>query len=94
MSVLRSPLDIDSTIRPRPRVEHAVGLAFGERDQLRQQAGALARQVARLTEELSRVRQENQDLRQAADIWIRLYERQLTRANEAASPGSPPPASQ
>ena len=51
-------------------------------------------QIEGLTEELSRVRQENQDLRQAADIWIRLYERQLTRANEAASPGSPPPASQ
>jgi hypothetical protein len=85
MAVLRSPLDTESTprSRPRARVEHAVGLAFGERDQLRQQVSALARQVTRLTDELARVRQENLDLREAAALWIRMYERQLSRANQA-----------
>ncbi|HET7216576.1 MAG TPA: hypothetical protein VFJ02_00950 [Vicinamibacterales bacterium] len=86
MPVLPSPLDIESTPRPSPRVrlEHAVGLAFGEREQLRQQAGALSRQVKSLTAEIERLRQENTDLREAAAIWIRMYERQLSRANQAA----------
>ena len=83
MAVLRSPLDLEFTPRPRARVEYPVGLAFAERDQLRHQASVLARQVARLTEELVRLRQENLDLKDAAAIWIRLYERQLSRANQA-----------
>ena len=83
MAVLRSPLNTESTPRPRARVEHAVGLAFGERDQLKQQVSALARQIGRLTDELARVREENLDLREAAALWIRMYERQLSRANRA-----------
>jgi hypothetical protein len=39
---------------------------------------------ARLRRELERLQQENDDLRKSADIWIRLYERQLARAKTLA----------
>ena len=39
---------------------------------------------ARLRREIERLRQENDDLRKSADIWIRLYERQLERAKHLA----------
>jgi hypothetical protein len=39
---------------------------------------------ARLQREVERLQQENDDLRQSADIWIRLYERQLARAKTLA----------
>ena len=39
-----------------------------------------AAEAARLRRELERLQQENDDLRKSADIWIRLYERQLERA--------------
>jgi hypothetical protein len=39
---------------------------------------------ARLRRELDRLREENDDLRKSADIWIRLYERQLARAKTLA----------
>ncbi len=38
----------------------------------------------RLRRELERLQQENDDLRKSADIWIRLYERQLGRAKTLA----------
>jgi hypothetical protein len=39
---------------------------------------------ARLRRELDRLQEENDDLRKSADIWIRLYERQLARAKMLA----------
>jgi hypothetical protein len=39
---------------------------------------------ARLRRELEQLQQENDDLRKSADIWIRLYERQLARAKTLA----------
>ena len=85
MPVLHSPLDIETTPRPgvRPRHEVAVGLAFAERDHLRERATSLSKEVGRLTDEIERLRQENHDLREAAAIWIRMYEKQLSRANQA-----------
>jgi len=41
----------------------------------------LTRENARLAEENSRLRQQFQDLSASTDIWIRLYEAALERAN-------------
>lgn len=43
----------------------------------------LARENIRLAEENERLRTENADLAASAQIWIRLYEAALTRANLA-----------
>ena len=45
--------------------------------------GQLHRENARLTDELQQLRRVNADLAASADLWIRLYEHALTRANEA-----------
>lgn len=42
----------------------------------------LARENIRLLEENDRLRQENADLAASAEIWIRLYEAALARANQ------------
>jgi hypothetical protein len=39
----------------------------------------------RLTAENARLREENEALREAAGMWIRLYEKQLERANQATA---------
>jgi hypothetical protein len=44
----------------------------------------LAAENARLAREVERLTQDNRDLRESAEIWIRLYENQLSRANRAA----------
>ena len=49
-------------------------------DQLR--AVELARENMRLLEENERLRQENADLAGSAEMWIRLYEAALARANQ------------
>jgi hypothetical protein len=59
-----------ATVPPRPDAVHDVKLLQAEN--------------ARLAAELERLRQENGDLREAAEIWIRMYENQLSRANRAA----------
>lgn len=49
-------------------------------DQIR--AVELARENLRLLEENERLRQENADLAGSAEMWIRLYEAALARANQ------------
>jgi hypothetical protein len=49
-------------------------------DQIR--AVELARENMRLLEENGRLRQENADLAGSAEMWIRLYEAALARANQ------------
>ncbi len=49
-------------------------------DQMR--AVELARENMRLLEENERLRQENADLAGSAEMWIRLYEAALARANQ------------
>ena len=49
-------------------------------DQVR--AVQLARENIRLLEENERLRQENADLAGSAEMWIRLYEAALARANQ------------
>jgi plasmid maintenance system antidote protein VapI len=44
---------------------------------------ALLRENARLTEELETLRRIHADLAASADMWIRLYELALARANRA-----------
>jgi hypothetical protein len=43
----------------------------------------LGRENARLMDEVQHLRRAHADLAASADLWIRLYERALTRANQA-----------
>ena len=54
-------------------------LASAERERQRREA---LEDNRRLAEENARLVEENYALREAAAMWIRLYERQLERANE------------
>jgi len=59
--------------------------------------GQLHQENARLADELQQLRRANADLAAAADLWIRLYEHALTRANQAeasVSKVSPPRAAE
>jgi len=60
------------------RVESA---PCGDADRLARQAEALAGQNARLIAQNAELRRALADLEASAEIWIRLYERQLQRAN-------------
>ena len=60
-----------------------MGLPLGEHERLRRELLKLDADNARLAAEVRRLREENQDLKRAAELWIRLYERQLARANDA-----------
>ena len=50
-------------------------------------AARMAREHARLAEENARLRQQRDDLLASAELWVRLYESALTRAN-GARPGA------
>jgi hypothetical protein len=67
------------------RLAQASSLSLEDRQRLRRDLLQLDAENVRLAEEIKRLRDENQDLRDAAALWIRLYERQLDRANEAVS---------
>jgi hypothetical protein len=58
------------------------------RDHLVRELVRLDTENALLIDEIRRLRDENQDLRDSANIWIRLYERQLGRANDALKTGT------
>jgi hypothetical protein len=60
-----------------------MGLPLGEHEHLRRELVRLDADNARLAAEVRRLGEENQDLKKAAELWIRLYERQLARANAA-----------
>lgn len=64
-------------------LEKAVWAALSESDRLRRERERLAGESVRLSTELARLRDENEDLRASAELWIWLYEVQLARANEA-----------
>jgi hypothetical protein len=82
---------IDTRVPPSmtARLEQALELAFTEGDRLRRERDLLADENLRLKMELERVLQEKDALRESAEIWIRLYESQLERANRAAQGSSP-----
>jgi hypothetical protein len=72
-------------LQPRSaQAPQAPGLAFGERDRLLRERDDLRAENARLAAEVERLRQDNKALRESAEIWIRLYENQLSRANRTA----------
>jgi hypothetical protein len=57
------------------------GLVMGERDRPRRE---LLEANRRLELENARLAEENHSLREAAALWIQLYEKQLERANRVA----------
>jgi hypothetical protein len=85
MHLLPSALDVRTfaTRRHGARLEDAVARAFDERDRLRVERNRLNDEQFQLAAENNRLLEENAALRDAAAIWIRLYERQLERANRA-----------
>jgi len=50
-------------------------------ENLKKRYSELTSLAARLIEECRRLRSDNDDLRGSSEIWIRMYERQLERAN-------------
>jgi hypothetical protein len=90
MPLHQSPVDVRIVSTPKPRTtgmsRHLVpapGPALAESESLHRELVRLDAENARLAEEIKRLRDENQNLRDSAAIWIRLYERQLGRANDA-----------
>ncbi len=69
--------------RTASRLEQAIGLPSAEHEHLRRELARLDGDNTRQAAEIRRLREENQDLKKAAELWIRLYERQLARANDA-----------
>jgi len=64
-------------------IDRTVRWTVARRDAAASDRDLLAGENARLRREIDRLQQENDDLRASAEIWIRMYERQLTRANFA-----------
>ena len=62
--------------------DSALGLGRTTRERQRRQ---LLENTRHLAAENARLAEENHDLREAATLWIRLYEKQLERANRATS---------
>lgn len=78
MMPLLTPTDVRGSTRlPHPNPE---------RERERQERQDLLDENRRLAAEIDRLSEENLALREAAAIWIRLYEKQLQRANEAQRP--------
>jgi hypothetical protein len=90
MPMMQAPVDIRIDVTPalgiKARLEQAVGVTIGERERRHRdrELDEVRDSNHRLTSENERLAQENEALREAAAIWIRLYERQLDRANRAA----------
>jgi hypothetical protein len=84
MPLTQSAVEIRVASSMRARFEHAVGQAFREREHLRRECEDIRAENARLADELERSRDENLALRESAEIWIRMYENQLARANRAS----------
>jgi hypothetical protein len=84
MRVTQSAVDIRLTSSMRARLEQAVGPALAERARLRRACEDFGAENARLGTDIERLRQENEALRASAEIWIRMYEKQLARANRAS----------
>ena len=66
----------------KARIERAIELALGESECLRRHNEWLAEDHARLTREVARLTALNDELCESAEIWIRMYENALARANE------------
>ena len=78
MPMVQAPVDVpyDSSTEP------ARGLTIAGRERPRRE---MLEDNRRLAAENARLSEENHALREAATLWIRLYEKQLERANQATS---------
>jgi hypothetical protein len=61
-------------------IDQGAGLSLVARDAAGSDRDRPTAENARLRREIERLQQENEDLRKSAEIWIRLYEKQLARA--------------
>lgn len=95
MQPLRSPVDIAACLRRNPHVinqrDGLPSVRRGPRRPFRQRVieltaeiSGLAQEIGDLTAEIAHLRERNQNLEDAAGLWIDLYERQLLRANDFA----------
>jgi hypothetical protein len=57
--------------------------AVGENERLRRELERISIENRNLARELARLKDAHEDLSESALIWIRMYERQLDRANRA-----------
>jgi hypothetical protein len=64
-------------------LQQVVWNTLADNDRLRQEKEQLSGESVRLSTELARLKDENDDLRASAELWIWLYEVQLARANKA-----------
>lgn len=76
--MVQAPVDVSFDSGP----DSARGLAITARERPRRQ---LLEDNRLLAAENVRLLEENDALREAATLWIRLYEKQLERANQATS---------
>ena len=78
MPMVQVPVDAAFETVPEPKLS----ITIAGRDRPRREVLADNR---RLAAENARLAEENHALREAASLWIRLYEKQLERANRATS---------
>lgn len=83
MAGSHAPIDTRICSSMAGRLEQALGLTLAESDRLRAERERLREENRRLALEIARLSQENVALRESAEIWIRMYETTLLRANEA-----------
>ena len=85
--LLQAPVDVRVDAAPlfriKVRPEPVVGTAIGETDRARRERDEHRETNEQLRAENARLVEDNNALREAAAIWIRLYELQLSRANQA-----------
>jgi hypothetical protein len=81
--MLRSevPVDYKLHLAMKSRLERTIAMVLEGRDRLRRERESLGEENRKLSEEVARLAQENEDLRISAEIWIRMYEHALARAN-------------
>ncbi len=77
------PSQAPADLRTDSHIEQHMGLGITDRER---QCREALEDNRRLAEENARLVDENYALREAAAMWIRLYERQLERANERSHP--------
>jgi hypothetical protein len=90
MPLSQLPVDYRIHLSMKSRLERAIALALEERDRLRREREWIREENRRLTMEVARLAQENEALRGSAEIWIRMYEQTLARANRAERPKDAP----
>jgi hypothetical protein len=71
--------------RTAPSLARSLGITRLETDRVPPELERLSQEMLELRTEIARLRQDNQDLRESAKIWIRLCDSQLARANGAVA---------